>query len=119
MAQLGGNLRMRSRLDDVLECTNGLGAGTRRCIRQEYFAQPFVPVLGGAETRQNYGTSQLFEREMECQCLGNSIRLQAIRAMGLGDACTLCHENGASHPPSSYGHLQRCAAIYLALELEY
>ena len=50
---------------------------------------------------------------------GTSIRLQAIRAMGLGDACTLCHENGASHPPSSYGHLQRCAAIYLALELEY
>jgi hypothetical protein len=70
VAQLGGNLRMRSRLDDVLECTNGLGAGTRRCIRQEYFAQ-LVPVLGGAETRQDYGTSQLSEREMECRCLGN------------------------------------------------
>lgn len=34
------------------------------------FARPFVPVLGSAETRQDYGT-QLFEREMESQCLVN------------------------------------------------
>jgi hypothetical protein len=89
-----GKITVRSHLDDVLGYINGLGAGS---ICQEHFAQPFVPALYG---RRNNGTSQHFDREMECQWLGSkyTVSKPSVMRWAFGNTCILCRENGASHP---------------------
>lgn len=65
----GGKITVRSNLDNLLGCTNWLGAGS---IRQGHFAQPFVPALyGRRRNKTRHVTSQPFGREMESQWLGN------------------------------------------------
>ena len=64
-----GKITVRSNLGEVLGCTNWLGAGS---IRQEHFAQPFVPALyGRRRNKTRHVTSQPSGREMESQRLGN------------------------------------------------
>jgi hypothetical protein len=117
VVQLKGNLTVRSRLDDVLGCTNGLGGGNKALYTSKNTLHSHLNQCW-AVPRQDRITAHHSER-WNASAWGTSIRLQGhCRAMGLGDACTLCHENGASHPLPSHAHLQRCAAIYEVLNGE-